>query len=118
MINKPITLLLLASLIGSAAPTVPSLSLESCTVLASGACDASAPFTFTGDGYSQHKDYLLVGAGDDIVVSVASDGSMTATGFSAPVGTWTFTMYQLNHNATPMKTLGSVDVTFQVAVTP
>jgi len=110
--KKIFAVLVLVSMIVSAAPMVPSLDLFSCSELAPGVCDAAEPYSFTGDGYSTHKDYLLVGAGREIVVIVASDGSMTATGFSGLAGTWTFTMYQLNHNGTPTKTLGSVDVTF------
>ena len=110
--KKTFAVLVLVSMFASAAPRVPSLDLFSCSELAPGVCDVAAPYTFTGDGYNPHKDYLLVGAGREIEVIVASDGSMTATAYSGLAGTWTFTMYQLNHNGAVTKTLGSVDVTF------
>ena len=120
--KKTITFFILVSLIASAAPPAPpTFSLDSCEPSATviGACANPGNYYFSGENYSQHKTYTIfavsdTGASFEIDTVVASDGLLSAEGFGvAGAGTWTFTIYNVNHNGAPVKTaLGSATATF------
>lgn len=87
----------------------------------SGACDAAGSYTFSGDNYSPHKDYMIFATVDGVAtypipVSVDANGHMSAEGFAVHgAGTWTFTIYNVSHNLTPQKEYGSDTATFEYA---
>jgi hypothetical protein len=111
--KKLFTLFVFASLITSARPLQPTLAL-SCQ----SSCSAGTSFTFSGDNYSPHKDYLIYGTsstnGNPVEVTpiVNADGSMSTVPVLLYAGDWTFTVYVVNHNGKPTRVIECITETF------
>jgi hypothetical protein len=105
--------LALVGLVATAAPPNPTLDVA-CTPDAAGTnCAASTTPTFSGGGLNMHKDYavegtsLFNGSFIDVLSSVDKSGNyseLSSDGF-LPADTWTFTLWELDHNGNLNKQL-------------
>jgi hypothetical protein len=113
--------LVLVGLVATAAPPNPTLNVTCDLNPTSGNCAANTTPTFSGDGLHSHKSYavegtsLFNGSFIDVLSSVDKSGNyseLSSDGF-LPADTWTFTLWELDHNGLPSKQLaGPVTLVF------
>src|SRR5204862_7851227 len=97
--------LVLVALVATAAPPNPTLDVA-CDLNTIGNCIANTTPTFSGDGLNMHKDFAVVatqllGNGFiDVLSSVDKQGHYSESSSDGPIApdTWTFTLWQLDHN--------------------
>jgi hypothetical protein len=107
--KKLLPLFALICLVGNAAPKPkanPQIVLGLCTPVNGADCDPSQPSSLVVTGLDPHKLYEVSANGGAFdpggILSPASESDVFNIDISglAP-GTYTFTLYQVNHNATP-----------------
>ena len=120
--RRLVTLLVLFTLVVAGAPkSGPTIAVSDCTTSGNG-CAAGMPFTLSGDGYSDRKLYVIEGfspenPGDIYVANMLTpdaNGNLLVQDAHLPAGTWCFTVFMENHNATPRnKELATTTVVFE-----
>ncbi len=107
--------LILVSFVATAAPPNPTLSVDCTPDTALTNCAAFTTPTFSGSGLHSHKSYAVEGtslaSGSFIAVLSSVDKSGN---YSEPSGdgflaadTWTFTLWELDHNGNLNKQVGT-----------
>jgi hypothetical protein len=104
--------LVLVALVATAAPPNPTLDVA-CDLNSIGNCIANTTPTFSGDGLNMHKGFAVEGTSlangsfIDVLSSVDKQGhySESSSDGALPPDTWTFTLWQLDHNGNLSKPL-------------
>jgi hypothetical protein len=124
--RKLFPLLAMMSLVGTAAPpnkAVPTIDPDySCTAALSANCEVNSDFSLNLSGLDTKKAYVVAGVNPNFGSSInvgggilepTSDTLTVSDNLGAWVGTWTFTLYQVNpHTGRVMATFDSITITF------
>ena len=95
-------------------PQGPTIGISSCGPTQDGnGCAANVPFFFAGSGYDSKKLYIIEGSSPEDpgyiyqldLLRPDANGDLDPESYAVKAGTWTFDVYEINHNATPQKKL-------------
>jgi hypothetical protein len=105
-------------LIGNAGPkqkAVPAIDLLVCNGGVDATCAVGPDYTLSLTGLDPKRSYIVVGTLPGLSETIEPGGvlnpstnTLTVTSSVSHAGSWTFTLYEVNHNATPDH-LGALD---------
>jgi len=108
--------LVLVALVATAAPPTPTPSIDCTSPCVTGL------HTLTADGANPHKSYAIWGTVDGILdfqglMQSNPDGSVTLPDVILLPGSWTFTLYLLDHTDDPLNPRNQLGLPIGVEVT-
>jgi hypothetical protein len=108
--------LALVALVATAAPPPPTLLIDCTSPCVTG------PYTLTADGANPHKSYAVWATFDGLqdfqsLMKSNPDGSVTLPNQILLPGSWTFTLYLLDHTDDPLNPRNQLGLPIGVEVT-